>query len=216
MVSYAGGAAWALMQVYECLGYEAYTYDCGDPPDSYLTHVVTLVRSRNHNWYLHCAQTGLTLNFGRSPRSLKSTFRRIWSGKSKPDSYSAKIEKNLIFPVDNIDEIYPESFMIPTAVNLDRSKFSRIRDKVGIYKSLVDYSVLERHPWWPETKYFLEQAGMSTPSPLGLLLFPLGVANSVHGWVGLNDNLPDSNGFKLLSSIKDASRCVFEESKNNR
>ena len=43
-----GAAAWLLMKVYEEEGYSSWTYSCGSPPESFITHAVTLVKNNKN------------------------------------------------------------------------------------------------------------------------------------------------------------------------
>lgn len=170
-----GGAAWLCMKVYEENGYSSWTYHCGNPPESYITHVVTLVRDENNQYYLQDATVGLSIFLG----GLDSD----WRVSIYKNGTFLPVCKQLLIPANSLDQISDDAFMMPPKLQRKESCFKKIRTGVGLYtEGWCGPKVFNRHPWWPETEKFLEKKGLETV-PLSLFLLPMAVFSTQDGYV---------------------------------
>lgn len=180
-----GGAAWALMRVYDYLGLEAYTFNVGRPPESFISHVVVLVRSPTRHWYLQDPSTGLTVELGITVRDWEASFSNWMNGCSDVANLSSKVRKSLILPVNSINEVSAGAYLIPPEPYRNPKSFRAIKDGVSLYNNVsVTWKSLGSHPWWPEAANFLSNSGVQNPHPGHLFLYPLGISSVNYGWTG--------------------------------
>jgi len=178
-----GAAAWLLMKVYEEQGYSSWTYSCGSPPESYITHAVTIVKNKK-KYFLLDPTTGLFICLG--------TINQNWQLAIYKKSKILKNKKQLLLPVNFLEEISELAFLMPPLENRKKSYFNNLRAGVSLYKNAYCRpDVFNRHPWWTETSLFLSSKKMK-PVPNSLFFLPMAVYSSQDGYI-TNPNIKNKS-----------------------
>lgn len=111
------------------------------------------------------------------------TFNSNWQLAIYKKSKICKIKKELLLPVNFLDEISESAFLMPPLKNRKKSYFKNLRPGESLYKNAYcGQDAFNRHPWWTETSMFLESKKMK-PVPNSLFFLPMAVYSTHDGYI---------------------------------
>lgn len=198
-----GATAWILMKVFEAFGFDAWTLDLGKPPDSRITHVVTLVRV-GRNLEVFDSDTGLVMRLGGGSEEIALSLEAHI--KNPPDFGEASyfVEKTIMINVDSFSDLPNYHYLLPELVERRETDFKRIRNGMGVFRGIrINPDNLMANPLWPDAGKWLQSQGLPA-HPLSIFLFPQGISSLWHGWVDERTS-GDNESTDLFARLVEAS-----------
>jgi len=182
-----GHIAWTLMSVYESFGFTAFTYSYGKPPISVLTHVITLVKLSNGNFYLSDADFGAEFFLGSTDRQIKKSLQKITTQSEGVVHEHEILTRNFIGDLahfsdtSNNNNYFPpikDFISLKEGVHLEDNRilFKGIKNGPDSWKSGYQYE--------SAIKFLISEGRMANLN--ALIGYPMGISSRKFGWI---DNL---------------------------